>query len=128
PAEVVPKWLDPLSAWTSETPASFKNGIPAHGGYILHESEVGIPDGFYVIAAANEYDVQQVSPSHTLGLLTETRDPLAAPEDRSGTRISYDTYQLLPATVTDPLDLVMTAHHDYRVFKPEQVRDPNDNL
>jgi hypothetical protein len=34
----------------------------------------------------------------------------------------------LPTTVTDPVGHATVATHDYRVFQPSQVTDPNDNI
>ena len=36
-------------------------------------------------------------------------------------------YQLLPATVTDPVGLTRSATYDYRVLRPSLVTDPNGN-
>ena len=54
--------------------------------------------------------------------VTRGCDPLG-----NNTTITYDTYQLLPATVTDPAGLTRSADYDYRVLRPSLVTDPNGN-
>jgi YD repeat-containing protein len=41
--------------------------------------------------------------------------------------IEYDSYQLLPVLVTDPLEMQTRADYDYRVMQPHRVTDPNEN-
>jgi hypothetical protein len=43
------------------------------------------------------------------------------------TRVSYDNYNLLPATATDAVNNVTSASNDYRVLQPWHVTDPNGN-
>ena len=43
------------------------------------------------------------------------------------TRVAYDPYDLLPASVTDAVGNAITAASDYRVLQPAQVTDPNGN-
>jgi RHS repeat-associated protein len=42
-------------------------------------------------------------------------------------RVSYDPYDLLPATATDAVGNVTAALNDYRVLHPWQATDPNGN-
>jgi RHS repeat-associated protein len=42
-------------------------------------------------------------------------------------RVSYDTYDLLPASFTDAVGNVTSAVNDYRVLQPTQVTDANGN-
>ena len=42
-------------------------------------------------------------------------------------RVSYDPYDLLPATTTDPVGNVTAALNDYRVLQPWQATYPNGN-
>src|SRR4029077_15984607 len=40
----------------------------------------------------------------------------------------YDTYDLLPLRVTDPVGLATEAAYDYRVLQASRITDPNGNL
>jgi RHS repeat-associated protein len=42
-------------------------------------------------------------------------------------RVSYDSYDLLPASFTDAVGNLTSAVNDYRVLQPMQVTDPNGN-
>ena len=57
---------------------------------------------------------------NSYGLVTQEKDP----RDKTTTH-SYDTYNLLPATTTNPAGHVTTFVYDYSLGKPIQVTDPN---
>ncbi len=43
------------------------------------------------------------------------------------THVAYDQYDLLPATLTDPVGNTTTAENDYRILQPFRVTDANGN-
>lgn len=92
-------------------PAGFNTEL----GYEAKANQTGYVDGFYLTAQQRRYDAQ--------GLLISQRDPL-----NHETTIAYDSYGVLPETVTDPIKLATTATYDYRVMQPETVTDSNKNI
>ena len=56
------------------------------------------------------------------GLLLVARDPLGA-----DTCTAYDSCDVLPVRVTDPVGLVTVAEYDFRVLQARQIVDPNGN-
>jgi RHS repeat-associated protein len=57
---------------------------------------------------------------NSYGLVTQSKDP----RDKV-TTYTYDTYNLYPATTTNPLSQTTTAQYDYSAGKPKQVTDGN---
>jgi RHS repeat-associated protein len=59
---------------------------------------------------------------NSYGLVTQDRDP----RDKI-TSYTYDTYNLYPATTTNPLSQTTAYQYDYSLGKPKQVNDANNN-
>jgi RHS repeat-associated protein len=60
---------------------------------------------------------------NTYGLVTEEKDP----RDKT-TTYAYDTYNLYPATVTNPLSQQTSYTYDYSSGKVKQTTDPNGRV
>src|SRR6185369_6553989 len=71
---------------------------------------------------AKKFDFQVTSPINPRGLMVATEDVFGDETD-----VAYDTYQLMPVTITDSVGMVTTADYDYRVLQPETIIDPNEN-
>jgi len=84
-------------------------------GYEWKANQFGYVDGFYLKAQQCQYNAQ--------GLVIAQRDPL-----NHETVIAYDSYAVLPESVTDPIKLETTAIYNYRVMQPETVMDANKNI
>ena len=118
--------------WTSEYPLEFRRLLPPAAGYGYHSAAPGsaYQTGYYRILLDQTYDFQQSPPPSKRGLLVVTRDALG-----NETVITYDTYDLLPITVTQVIPggvgsaagLSTQASYDYRVFQPSIVTGPNGN-
>jgi RHS repeat-associated protein len=120
PAIPLPPYLQPgAPAWTADYPQAFQDLTAPVAGYRYQPDQAPYLAGWYAQQERTAYDVQQ---GHGRGLITARRDPLG-----NDTTITYDTYQLLPATVTDPAGLAFRATYDYRVLRPSLVTDPNGN-
>ena len=108
----VPPYLSPSGAvaWTNDYPQEFQTLLSALAGYRFHTGGTGPTDprGYFSTTDRRRYDFQS-SPSGTVrGLVMETLDPLGDPAiNPNGHRtiITYDTYQVLPETVTDAAGL-----------------------
>jgi RHS repeat-associated protein len=108
--------------WTAEYPQDFRNATPARAGYVFR-SGGPFATGFFTIREQRRYDFHEDPAGKGTGLVTATRDPLGR-----DTVIEYDSpFRLLPAKVADPVGLITSARHDYRVLQPERVTDANGN-
>ena len=121
-----PPYLDPVGApaWTSEYPAEFRTLIPLLAGYVFHRGGLQPEDtrGYFSQSARRGYDFQ-LSPGTTgRGLVLASHDPLG-----HDTTITYDRFDLMAVSVTDPAQMVVRAEFDYRVLLPRRIVDPNQN-
>ena len=120
-----PAYLSPqgVSSWPAEYPTEFKSLLPNLAGY-LHYADAdiaGSPGGYYVAGARHSYDFHD-STRTPRGLPMITRDALGA-----DATIAYDTFDLLPISVSDPVGLTTLATYDYRVLQAGQITDSNGN-
>lgn len=104
--------------WSDDYPVAFKEANKI-SGYISRDIFNGIDSiGYYVVTVQNDYDYNV---QH--GELIATTDAL-----NHVTKIGYDSYHLLPTTITSPIKKnVIKAEYDYRVGLPRMVMDPNYN-
>ncbi len=117
----IPVWLQiEAPDWPEEYPQTFRDQLPALGGYRFHDGSGPQARGYWVEGGKTKLDIH-LSPAGK-GLALALRDAL----DRE-TTIQYDAYQLLPEKVTDPLGLIQRAWYDYRVLQPRQAEDANGN-
>ncbi|MBO0792043.1 MAG: RHS repeat-associated core domain-containing protein, partial [Ktedonobacteraceae bacterium] len=100
-------------------PDEYRTLLPL-AGYIYHQADGTIVEGFFAATEQRRYDFHDTADGSGRGLLMARRDPLG-----NTTTITYDSYALLPVSVTDPAGLVTTAMHDYRVLLPSRVTEPN---
>jgi RHS repeat-associated protein len=120
-----PPYLIPegSTSWTTDYPLDFRVRLPELAGYAFHSGgdEVEQLRGYFAEAERRRYDFHEAGKGR--GLITTTRDSLG-----HEMVISYDDFALLPVAVTDAGGLVTAVEHDYRVFQPHRVTDPNGNL
>ncbi|MBI3969613.1 MAG: VCBS repeat-containing protein [Chloroflexi bacterium] len=111
-------------AWTADYPPEFRDLLPPLAGYTFQPGGAGSPHaaGYFAAVEQRRYDCQDDPDGRGRGLLKATRDPLGR-----DTTIRYDTYDLLPAEVTDPCGLTISAVYDYRVLQPRELTDANGN-
>ena len=117
----LPPYLQPgTPAWTADYPQAFQDLTVPLAGYRYQPGQATYLAGWYAQQDRVGYDVQTGAAAE--GSLLRGRI-------RSATRplSRYDTYQLLPAAVTDPAGLTRSATYDYRVLRPSLVTDPNGN-
>jgi len=122
----LPVYLNPegVSAWPLEYPAEFTSLLPSLAGYVHYGTTdvTGSPGGYYVTDSRRSYDFHD--PAQTpRGLALISRDPLGA-----DTTVAYDSFDLLPVSVIDPVGLTSLATYDYRVLQAQQVTDINGNV
>ena len=122
----MPPYLAPGGAlqWTAEYPDDFRTLLPQLAGYMFHPGGPQPEDarGYFTQSVRRSYDFQQSSGGTVRGLALRTRDPLG-----HETSIAYDSFDLLPVSVTDAAHLVTRAEYDYRVLQPNLITDPNGN-
>jgi len=116
----LPDTLKSSPSWGSEYPSEFISQYPDRGGYLYYDTSP-YTTGFYVRSTANKYDFQ-VGSGSVVGLVVASRDPF-----NGETTIAYDSYLILPVSVTDAEGNTTTALYDYRVLQPYQVTDINNN-
>ncbi|MDY7094928.1 MAG: SpvB/TcaC N-terminal domain-containing protein [Acidobacteriota bacterium] len=119
-------------AWSVDYPTEFRARLPRAAGYVVHSEDDGCLAGCFARTERRCYDVQAAADGPGRGLVTAHLDPLAgeaagAVAPTTATRISYDSYDLLPVVVVDAAGLRTEADYDYRVLQPRQVTDPNGN-
>jgi RHS repeat-associated protein len=124
----LPPYLDPARAddpaWIDRYPVDFRDRMTPLAGYVFHPGGDGSPHvGGYYTVTRHAYDVQQAPAGEPArGLPVLSRDPFGGE-----TTTRYDRFAVLPAEITDAAGLVTRADHDYRVFRPREVTDPNGN-
>jgi RHS repeat-associated protein len=112
-----------VPVWPPDYPEEFKTNLSIRAGYLFRGGAPYTP-GYYVATDRRHYDFHDAVDGK--GLVRITRGPLGASQN---TEITYDfPYKLLPVKVTDPLGLLITAEHDYRVLQPKLVTDVNGNF
>ena len=113
-----PSYLGGSSIPPIGAPAGFGNNL----GYQLKRSVAGYQDGYYVDVRRQKFDFHDPALGQTRGLAVASQDALG-----HETRITFDTFWLLPVEVRDVAGLRTLASYDYRVFQPQSVTDPNGN-
>jgi len=113
--------------WTTEYPQEFRDLLPLLAGYTYQQGGTSpeYETGYFAATERLYYDFHDDpnDPSRKgRGLIKIKRDPLG-----NDTSIVYDSYELLPLTVTDAAHLDTLASYDYRVLQPKEVTDPNGN-
>lgn len=78
--------------------------------------------GYYVEGNRAKYDFHDATAT-TYGRSLAVRDQLG-----KEATVTFDDYDLLPKTVTDPVGMQTEAWYDYRLFTPYKAKDPNDNF
>jgi RHS repeat-associated protein len=118
-----PPYLDPagVTAWTEDYPQPFRDELPALAGYTFRVGDDDGARGYFAETTCHRYDFHD-DPMTARGLPLVLRDPLGR-----DTSIVYDTFALLPVTVTGPTGLTIEARYDYRVLQPDLLTDPNGN-
>src|SRR6185369_10021619 len=79
-------------------------------------------DGYYVDVRRTKFDFHDPALGQTRGIVVASQDALS-----HETKITLDTYWLLPVELRDAAGLKTLATYNYRVFKPQSVTDPNGN-
>ncbi|MBF2009493.1 MAG: VCBS repeat-containing protein [Chlorogloeopsis fritschii C42_A2020_084] len=128
-----PPYLSNPVNWTEDYPQDFKNQLnqlPERVGYVLKSGGAEFAEGYFIIAEQRQYDFQETVDKNR-GLVMAMRDPLGREtgiqRDKRETSIQYDSYDLLPTKVTDPVGLTTEAEYDYRLLQPKRVTDANAN-
>jgi hypothetical protein len=124
---VLPPYLSPGgAAWPPEYPSAFQTSLAERAGHSYRAGDGIFARGYWVATERRGYDFHDPNHRHR-GLLTTTRPPLGAAEERD-TLIRYDDpYDLLANEVTDPAGLKQQAQYNYRILQPKQVTDANGN-
>ena len=104
--------------------------VPSPLGYGFSDGTGPFKRGHYVATERRQYDFH--SGDSGTGLVTATLGPLGrtmGPTFGQRIDIEYDSeFALFPTRVTDPVGLTTeVAEHDYRLFQPLEVVDPNGN-
>ena len=114
-----------VPVWTPDYPDEFKTHLSIRAGYLFRGNAPYTP-GYYVATDRRHYDFHDTPDGKGKGLVRITRGPLGISQDME---MHYDfPYKLLPVKVTDPLNLSITAEHNYRVLQPRLVTDVNGNF
>lgn len=109
---------DGQAAGTVDYPQGFRDALPAFAGYTFHAGAEFV-SGYFAATERYRYDVHN---GDGRGLVTVRRDPLG-----HDTLIAYDSFDLLPTSVSNAANLTTTAAYDYRVLRPAMIIDPNSN-
>jgi RHS repeat-associated protein len=121
-----PPYLNPVGPpeWTTEYPEEFRTLLPTLAGYLFHPRGPAPEDvgGYFSQSVRRGYDFHGSINGRGRGLILRTRDPLGRE-----TSITYDSFDLLAVSVTNPARLVTLATYDYRIFQPRSVLDANRN-
>ncbi|HSE18099.1 MAG TPA: SpvB/TcaC N-terminal domain-containing protein [Pyrinomonadaceae bacterium] len=115
-----PSYLGGTSAPPAGAPAGFGGSL----GYQRKQHSVaeGYQDGYYVDAQRQKFDFHDSTLAQARGLAIASQDALG-----HETRLTFDTYRLFPVEVLDAGGMKTIASHDYRVFQPNSITDPNGN-
>jgi len=110
--------------WSAH-PADFVSALQhERAGYVKHAA--GGPEdyvaGYYTSAQRTRFDFHVDAPT-AKGLPLRMYDAF-----NNAAIVEYDSYQLMPVLVTDPLEMQTRADYDYRVMQPYRVVDPNNNI
>src|SRR5690554_4140786 len=111
-------------SWPAEYPEIFKNRIDAMSGRAGYRYDDG-SGRYYGVSGRTKFDFHDAPDGR--GLPVQMKNPVG-----QVTRVTYDAYNLLPTKVEQTLSstqttLKTTASYDYRLFKPVEVIDVNDN-
>ncbi|MDN3249777.1 MULTISPECIES: SpvB/TcaC N-terminal domain-containing protein [unclassified Streptomyces] len=120
-----PPYLVPgeTPAWTGDYPQEFRDRLVRRAGYVFRAADAVYEEGYFTATERRRYDFHDpVLPPR--GLVTAYRPALGTDAARD-TRVSYDSYGLLPAEVTDPVGMTMKARYDYRLLKVRELTDAN---
>jgi hypothetical protein len=115
---VVPPWIRASRPeWPDEYPKAFRSALPSLGGYLRRpvQDQGHEVDAWYVVSERRRYDFQEAGAS-VRGRVTVHRDEL-----EHDTSVTYDSYELLPAKISDPRGLHTQAAWDYRSFRPKAL-------
>ena len=120
----MPPYLCPDGAaiWPAEYPEAFRERMAPYAGYVFSPGDLTKARGYFSYTALYRYDFQAPGANDARGLLLAMRDPL-----NSETSIEFDSFALLPVTVTDSAGLSTVSQNDYRVVQPSAMTDPNGN-
>jgi hypothetical protein len=113
-----PSWLlASRPEWGDEYPKPFRASAAALAGYVRRtvSDGKGEVDGWYVVSDRRRYDFHEAGATPR-GRATVHRDAL-----EQDTTVTWDSYELLPAKVSDPRGLHTQAAWDYRVFRPRAL-------
>jgi hypothetical protein len=122
----IPPYLEPTGGigWTTEYPAAFRDSIQSCAGYTFADGSDHRARGYFATGPRLEFDFhrsqQESRPAR--GLALTARDPF----DQDTSTI-FDSFQLLPVQVTDPIGLSTVAEYDHRTLQPHTVTDINGN-
>src|SRR5690554_237163 len=111
-------------SWPAEYPEIFKNRIDAMSGRAGYRYD-DASGRYYGVSGRTKFDFHDAPDGR--GLPVQIKNPVG-----QVTRVTYDAYNLLPTEVEQTLSstqttLKTTASYDYRLFKPVEVIDVNDN-
>jgi RHS repeat-associated protein len=122
-----PPWLATTGAppWTADHPAEFRTLLGPMAGYIFQSAGPAPEEveGYFAITESRRYDFHDDPAGKGRGLVRATRDAMGRVS-----RIDYDSFQWMPAVVTDPSGLQISATWDYRVMQAHQISDVNGNI
>jgi RHS repeat-associated protein len=110
-----------VTQWPAEYPEAFR-GLPQLAGYTREAPGAAgrHAEGWWAATERRSYDFHADPNGEGRGLVVASLNPVGA----EGT-VTFDRYQLLPVETRDPLGLVVSAEHDYRLFQPSEVTEPN---
>src|SRR5690554_1633847 len=120
-----PVYLDAETpSWPAEYPDAFKDRINAMSGRAGYRYDAAT-GRYYGVSGRTKFDFQDGVDGR--GLPVQMKNPVG-----HVTRVTYDFYNLLPTEVEQTLSspqttLKTTASYDYRLFKPVEITDVNDN-
>ena len=103
-------------------PNAFVNALQdPYLGY-AYKNTAPYQTGYYTCTEKRKYDFQ-VSPTTARGQVVAMRDSY-----NNEATVAYDSYRLLPETVTLPGGMQTSAEYDYRIMQVYKVTDANANI
>jgi RHS repeat-associated protein len=113
-------------------PASVLKG--PKGGYVLTDDQVALglfpatdPVGYWWVPTGqvffSETAATELATAQSNFFLARRYHDIYG----ANTIVTFDTYDLLPIQITDPVGNTVTAVYDYRVLQPQTMTDPNGN-